>query len=337
MVAAALSVVLTGNVAFGAGKPDLTPPPERSEVIRLVDLPSCEGAVIPNAADAAQLGYVGKPTVGRQLEAFVTEIVPMIPCLKNSNSSLAVGFLASAIAGGKPVGQLRPTFTLGCYVAGAVTQVTRDGVQSSVEPGVGTNPAIVEASTAAQYKGTCERVTSVMVSLKMTELVDGSYQFVTVANWVWKPALWKSDKGGWEPKTSINDFFDPSVELPIVCKVEPTGDDLFELIGSTIGQIVNWVPCMVIPVGWDRSGRIEREWNSGGTGNLQAAVDAAIPNGIECGQVASVPFFGRNIVLNTCAADYAPAWGKAALSWVFILGLGFLTVRRIMWAVGSRG
>lgn len=125
-----------------------------------------------------------------------------------------------------------------------------------------------------------------------------------------------------------------SLDVPIVCIIEAEGE-FFAWVISWIGNLPGWIGCMVTPEGWDRSDLINRTIDSGPVGETRDAFVNAMPNGIACGEVATIPIPGESIVINSCAADFAPTWVKTTLGWLLVLGLCVLIVRRIMRSVGG--
>lgn len=128
---------------------------------------------------------------------------------------------------------------------------------------------------------------------------------------------------------------DPFAELPIVCELTTAGADIIAVFQNTFASLSRLPGCWFIPVGWDRGHRIERAWESGGTGSFNRALSSAMPDGLTCGSVADLPVFGSTVELNTCAADFAPSWVKNVVGWLIVLGLLVLAVRRILWSVGG--
>lgn len=125
-----------------------------------------------------------------------------------------------------------------------------------------------------------------------------------------------------------------SLDQPIVCIIEAEGDFL-EWIVSWIGNLPDWIGCMVTPEGWDRSDLINRTIDAGPIGETRDAFVAVMPNGISCGELATIPFPNNDFVLDSCDADFAPAWVKTTLGWLLVLGLCVLIIRRIMRSVGG--
>lgn len=124
----------------------------------------------------------------------------------------------------------------------------------------------------------------------------------------------------------------------IVCEIEYTDPgNPITVLAEFFGGLGPWATCMVLPIGWDRQGLIEKVWNNGNVAELTRAYDAAVPNGIVCGSVMNFNFMGNNVSLNTCDADFAPSVVKTVFGWLIVLGVAVLCVRRIMWTVGSKG
>lgn len=125
-----------------------------------------------------------------------------------------------------------------------------------------------------------------------------------------------------------------SLDVPIVCIIEAEGD-FFTWVVAWIGNLPGWIGCMVTPEGWDRSGLISRTIDNGPVGQTRDAFVNAMPNGIACGEVATIPIPDATIVINSCDADFAPGWVKSTMGWLLVFGLCVLIVRRIMRSVGG--
>lgn len=128
------------------------------------------------------------------------------------------------------------------------------------------------------------------------------------------------------------------LEPDIVCEIaySDPGNPI-TVLGEFFGGLGPWAYCMIVPVGWDRSDAIQTRWENGNVGELQSALDAAIPSGIACGEVFDVNTSTIDLTITTCSMDLAPSWAKGIVAGAVILGLLALSVKRIMWAVGSRG
>lgn len=121
---------------------------------------------------------------------------------------------------------------------------------------------------------------------------------------------------------------------PIVCDFDINGDVILAPILFAI-QLPAWVKCMFTPLGWDRDERLARLWETGYVGGGINAFQDAMPNTLACGEVAVIPFMDTTLTINSCDADFAPAWVKVAIGWIIVLGLGALSIRRIMWSIGG--
>lgn len=351
IIAAATSLSLGATPAFAA-IPSLTPVHGSSEVMRFDQLADCHKAhlgtdtgetrVDTGYLAGAQLGWQGKPSWAQRYQdnGFAAEVVPVIPCHRTNapGKVIEISLLLNILKSGK-TGAFNMTPSVACYSAGAVTWTAGATVNQNLGTDTVSGVGVHGGRIYVVAPPNCGYISEIRITYSFSDAgthASGPGLYNPGGIWVWKPVLWKSANGGWVPATDINDV-NTGVELPIVCAINNTGADIFEITSNVVGSIFNWIPCMVLPVGWDRASKIDAAWNTGATGNLKSAYEAAIPDSISCGVVATVPVWGHSVVLNTCAADFAPAWGKAVLSWVFVLGTALLTVRRIMWAVGSRG
>lgn len=337
-------VMLGGPAAHAAGPLD---PPTPSDALSVKRLPDCKAinATRPGATGTVeletasmQLGWVNKPRarIKNDNKNATSEIVAGIPCI-DAGAQLQIPFIESRIIGSSTGTSATAgvTVVVSCYTGSAIVQRTFTDQIAANPLAVGQRRYSVWQSASDWNVANCASITRIVVKAVYT--FGSAVGQDVFTNWVWMPREWRSSTGGWTPATNENDLIPDGVELPIVCEINATGDDLFELIGSTLAALASWPGCMLIPVGWDRSGRIDDAWNSGSTGQLTAAYENVIPDSIGCGPVGSIPFFGRTIALNTCSADWAPNWGKVVVGWVFVLGSALLIVRRIMWAVGARG
>lgn len=133
-------------------------------------------------------------------------------------------------------------------------------------------------------------------------------------------------------------FPDPNKpEAAIVCTINYSdpGNPITN-IGEFFGGLPNFVGCLFTPKGWDRAGKIEKTWTNGPVGKLTAAFTEAVPEGIVCGDLVTLPLLeGQSLELDTCNADFAPDIAKTVVGWIFVMGLCVLIVKRIMWSVGG--
>lgn len=131
---------------------------------------------------------------------------------------------------------------------------------------------------------------------------------------------------------------DPNKPEPVInCDIDYSDPgNPITVIGEFFGGLGPWVGCMFTPRGWDRTNKIQKSWQSGAAGEMTAAYQQAVPDGISCGEVADIPVFGSTVTLDTCGADFAPPIVKIVLGWLIVLGIVALVARRIFWAVGSR-
>lgn len=337
---------MAADPASAATTTGLEPVGPVSDVVQLLNLPECAGAGIMDGTDghgrqpAADLGWVGKPKVGATYGAAVSEIVPAIPCRRDDGSGpyLNVVLIGNNITGSGYRGGGYMSLQATCYnvsthaqtvVAGGSDQVWYP-IQGATAP-----YAVHRFDAQAITNNTCTYITQVRVTLTLNSS-GHDFEYQAIADWTWKASQWRTGDGGWKPATTPNDLLPAGVELPIVCIIDTSGDDPLTILGHVFTSLWNWVPCMLIPVGWDRAGLIEAGWQAGPIGQLTAAYQAAVPDGIACGVVATLPVFNHDITLNTCGADIAPTVVKTVIGWLMVLGIAALVVRRIMWAVGSR-
>lgn len=132
-------------------------------------------------------------------------------------------------------------------------------------------------------------------------------------------------------------FDDPEADITCDMNYSDPGNPI-TVIGEFFQQLPGWAACMVVPVGWDRGALIQKAWGQGPIASFSDGVSEALPPGFSCGVVATIPLPGGDpVVLNTCSMDVAPDWVKTVAGAVLIIGIAALCVKRIMWAVGSKG
>lgn len=336
-------------MVLGAGAPahavsTALTPPTATDAIAPTQLPACSSIDASTDADARPSVLLGwAPKTARFLVnkgTYAQEFAPSIPCFESgAPSPTRVLMTSSRVSGTKTGTQVIATgvITWRCFDPST-------GDQTTVVGGVAGSTGVIyqaPSSNVVNYAQTtstislalCPRIVSVTITAK-SGYPDFDGQSSTA--WVWKPGQWSSSDGGWTPGTNVNDFYPDGVELPIICTVNNSGADVFEVIKNFFGSLVQLPACLFIPVGWDRAGRIAAEWQGGAAGELSDAWRDAMPNGLVCGPVVSFPFYGVNVNLDTCAGDFAPGWVKNVVGWIIVLGLCGLMVARLFWVVGSK-
>jgi hypothetical protein len=342
-VATALALVLVVPTSADARTIGLAPPPA-TEAIAPTQLPAC--STIDSGADAdarASILLGWAPSTARfyiNKGTYSQEFAPSIPCYESgAPSPTRVLMMSSRVTGTKTGSTVIATGTITwrCYDPATGQQTTvvgGDSGSTGVSFSAGSSNTIVYASgTSTISVALCPRIVSVtIVAASGYPTPDGQVN----VSWVWKPAQWTSEDGGWQPGTSPSDFYPDGVELPIICTVNNSGDDLFQVIQNFFGSLAQLPACLFVPVGWDRAGRIADAWNDGPAGELANAFEASVPGGLVCGVVATIPIWdGGSVVLDTCPVDVAGPVVKTVVGWVMVLGIAALIVRRIMWTVGS--
>lgn len=330
------------------------PPPPPGDGVSFSQFPDCSDVgkhrSMPGFSnlDAGQLGWVGTPSILQ--ESWVTDkaaqqVVPAIPCrtVYEGGAELSVMFFAKRFYGSSDTSyRLKFDVHVKCYSGGVETVTDSDEWTAG---GMNMSPYIpvgeVRTATSVDVPGAtlsgCPVVTGVYVDVSGNRYPDAT-PYYAITRWNWMPSAWSSSSGGWVPASSPGELGAGGLELPIVCAVDTSGDDMFAVIGNVVRTFfAGWLPCMVVPRGWDRAGEISAAWTSGAMGQAVAAFKELVPNGIECGPVAEITFHTAVVPLNTCVADVAPGFVKVAVGWVLVLGIALLCVRRIMWSVGSRG
>lgn len=313
-------------------------PPSSTDALVGSSLPQCAdvagpgSAVGPNTNAATQLGWgPGKPSMLVYPGSYAVQMSPVIPC--QDSDYLTVYIHWNVISGTPDAYRALAIFVLG------LTCVDSAGVQSvftrtdTVALNY-TNEGVYTGAYSSQRLSACGRIVKVTMSL-----CSGSSSCNNITppmNAVWVPRQWNTADSGFTPATSVGQVLGAGTELPIICRIDNSGADIVAVTQNVVASIVNWFPCMFIPVGWDRAGMIPTAWTTGPVGQLTAAYKQAVPSGISCGQVGTISFFSRTISLDTCQADFAPGFVKTVVGYVLILGVCLLIVRRIMWSVGSK-
>lgn len=127
------------------------------------------------------------------------------------------------------------------------------------------------------------------------------------------------------------------IELEIKCEIEYSdpGNPITS-IGDFLGGLSPWIGCMVIPQGWDREGLIAREFEASPVYQVAYAVNSAMPDGLVCGPVGTMPMLdGSQLELNTCAMDVLDSGLKNVIGYTIVLGIGGLIVKRVFWTFGG--
>lgn len=334
-VALAFVLVLPGSATAA---PLGFPPPAATEAVGPTQLPDCarlDQVSDPEFMDSVLLGWA--PSSSRLFidkGTYSQELVPTMLCYAGGAADAYRAFVVSSrVTGSKSNSTVIATadVTFRCWNGSSVTTVPAATVGSWAATGV--NGIAVPSGSIGVNRSDCPQVVSVtIVARSGFPSPDGQAS----ATWVWKPSFWTSDKGGWEPGTSPADFYPDGVELPIICVINNSGADLFEVMQNFLSSLAQLPACWFVPVGWDRAGRIAAEWKSGAAGELSDAFEASVPNGLVCGVVATIPMWGQPVTLNTCPVDVAGDVVKTVVGWVMVLGVCALMVRRILWTVGSK-
>lgn len=335
--AAALALVLVVPASADARTVGYPPPPSRGEVIHFTQLPACadlETADLPGALDGIGLGWTGSWRAIWNTGTDAAEYALSIPC--QTGSAIVLRYFVNRLQGTTQSGQ-RPTFAAiaaTCRAAdGSVSNYNQIGTQLGfLAPNVGQTMA----SRNLQLDGlsTCVNVVSIRVAIQ--SYIGAELQPAQSAEW--KPLNWISDSGGFEPATTVGELTPDGVELPIVCVINSTGADPLEVIQNVLISIAGLPGCLLIPVGWDRAGKLESAIEDGALGDVADAIDAAVPDGLTCGLLATIPLWsGNSVSLDTCSVDLAPTFVKVVVGYVMVLGLCVLIVKRVFWAVGSKG
>jgi len=330
-----------------AASTPLDPPPP-TQAVDTTLLPQCSdvGNSGSYRAQAVDLGWgPGKPHALINKGTYGVEIAPMIPC-RNGNtrsSTLVVPVMNSVVYGSSTASALGQTqLVMQCWDGTNYISFQTDnnvngvwGYPNLTGNGLGAGGQYVSPVGPAGSPSSVECPYLVSVSV---DLESGYPQpdNLTTLKTTWKASQWLTSSGGWTPATGVNQFSGGSVELPISCPINNSGSDLFTVVQNVVGSLVQLPVCWFVPAGWDRAGRIADVWNSGPAGELADAFKAAVPSGLVCGPVATIPWQGTSVALDTCTADVASSTVKTVVGWVIVLGLAALIVRRLFWVVGSR-
>lgn len=291
---------------------------------------------------AADLGWVDKPhiAVTDHATGIQAEIVPNIPCtLVGEGGGFVSQTFTQNVFGVESSYPIVANYDVyyTCVVNGQVIDLHLNGPSGeAVRLRAGTGVGYGGRTGGTILPSNCPLLQSARIVVSLVVENSSPLAFTTAATWIWQASGWTTSTGGWTPATTAAGVAPAGSENPIVCAINNTGADIFAIVSNVMSSVFAWVPCMLIPVGWDRGQKIPIAWTTGPFGELTAAFNASVPHGIVCGAVGSIPFYGRTIGLDTCQADFAPGYVKNVVGWVVVLGLCALGVRRIMWAVGSR-
>lgn len=329
-VAAALALVLVVPSSADARALGFPPPPGIGSAVAMTDLPSCSDVQADGAAAATTaygLGWTGTWRVLVVNGANEYSHALAIPCRSTGRVAIYVATRKLAGSGNSfnPRGgwdQLEFT----CSTASGVTHT--ENVAGNPTNALGYSPGAAQLSNGYTGVNTCPYLVKVTVTLY--NVIGGGSAIAGVA--VWKPSNWTTESSVWDPAAYVPE----NLELPIVCEIDNSGADVFEILQNVVASLADFPRCLFVPVGWDRAGRIADSWNNGAAGKLAAAFRSSVPGGLVCGTVATIPIWnGGTVVLDTCPVDVAGPVVKTVVGWVMVLGIAALIVRRIMWAVGS--
>lgn len=317
---------MTGGPAFAASP--LDPPPSGTNRIELQDVPACTD--VPQVTEPAiGLGWRGIRTGTRIQGAGTYSFAPVIPCSQTSNYrvNFAVQLTAGTLSGtGNLTANSSVTVTCSSTQFGVTTSDTFSGGSPSL-PGSGLSVGTIRWSGFFSFSSfDCPWLERIQV------LVTDPAGTNVLVSAIWRPTFWDSADGGW---SSDEASLDPYAELPISCEIEATGDDIFTWLSSWLGGIGPWVGCLFTPQGWDRSGLLLDTWNGSSVVAFGSTLSSALPGSLSCGELATIPFYGQAVVLDTCDVNFAPGWVKSGVTFAIILALGWAIVARVLWSLGS--
>lgn len=344
---------LVGALALGVVPPASAapspPPGGPSEVASVVDLPDCstlsDDQVGLGWSGTWDFGYLGGN--GSQYEvAFV------MPCQRTAGRYARTYMRIEYLGGGSNVVQ-NTTY----YVRSQTDCVRPDGSEFVItfeyywHPNNGTQlggGAVSKLGTLADTGGSlndvlpataeleCRGVRSVRVLWQAVDWTTTPTRLLPLYSATWRASDWRFGSSGWSPAQSFADIDGAAgIELPIVCQIDNSGNDLFEIVGNVVASMATWPGCMLIPRGWDRSGQIDAAWARSPGAAVLGALEDSLPNGLACGQVMSMTFYSVPVVLDTCDVTFVPALVKTTIAAVIVLGLAVLIWLRILWSLGS--
>lgn len=326
---AAVATLLLAPPAYAASA--TLEPPGTLTAVSFDDLPACTVAL---SQPGAGLGWRATRTGVFSGPNGVWSIAPVIPCIDGAVPGyLRMGWAVQQVSGWVGSRGLNITVvnTLTCSASPdgsspfTLTPTIAPPNSPVADPGFA--PFFVMAGTGSPLaKAACPYLLKVV--LVATQTPDQTVKISAI----WKSSWWLTDDGGW---SATEGTVDPFYEAPIVCTFAPTGGDIFALMGSAFEQAGSWFGCLFTPAGWDRSGKIDAAWENSALGDMGAAFNAVVPSSLGCGVVATFPWAGSTITLNTCAGDVAPGWVKIGVGWAIVLACGVASVRRVLWSVGS--
>lgn len=348
MAVLATALVVSVPSAAYADPLEFPPPGGPSEVQLVANLPVCPANVgsltFDDEKNGIGLGWSGQWNVGfLGSEGRFWQISNFLPC-QNSAGRLS-GITARVQLTGATLTPLGSN-----YASWAVAQcVTVDGVRFSVEAprfegtvgGGGSlhvpnwGPRVPEYDPHPVH-GRCLRVISVSQFLEFWKSGTGAgVEYGLPIASTWRAQDWRTGVTTWRQADDPSDVQGDGFELPIVCTLDASGADIFEVASNWLGSLAAWPGCMLIPAGWDRAGLIGHAWDQSPGARLAGALDAAMPSSLACGEVASFQFQSVPVSLDTCAITFVPGAVKVVITSLIILACGFAIWRRLTWSVGS--
>lgn len=326
---ATVTAVLLPSGAY-ASTP-LDPPPVTPAAVSLADFPLCSDV---QTLDAVGLGWRATRTGSFESDWAVLTAAPAIPCHTATTYNplnIYFGYLFTSWNTASRAVVLSSELTATCSLSASGSSPF-----SVVQGGDGPDSGLTDTGSTLRFyqrgvsrgldQSNCPYVVSLLLTAKQWNL--GTVKISAI----WKPSFWLSSSGGWSASESPVDV---TFEPRIVCDFVPSGGDIFTLTADAFSKIGPWVGCMLSPVGWDRGGKIPNAWQGSSLGGMQSALLAVMPSSLSCGTVATVPVFGGSVALDTCQANFAPAWVKVGVSWFLMLLCAVAIVRRVLWSIGS--
>lgn len=341
-LAAGLSVLLVAEPAAASTPLD---PPAPTQALYTGSLPQCSATNLASGRSHAATDLGWGPGTPRVLISYTEssgsvsqyEYAPQIPCQSSGVLYVPLMIHVFSLAGNNSHAIGNQTSTWTCWDGSNYTATVVSGVSISGANGTSVNGTDYTVSSGAAAVGTrtlsnCVYLVSIVYTINSGYTTDHK----TTLTATWKPGQWKTADSGWAAATDPSQFVGGGAELPIQCPIDTSGSDIVTVFGHFFGSLASLPVCLLVPVGWDRSGQIAAVWNSGPAGQLVTAFKESVPSGLVCGPIATIPWMGTSIALDTCTADVASSTVKTVIGWVMVLGVAALVVRRLFWVVGSQ-
>lgn len=334
----AVAVSLVTPLSAAASQSVFPNPSPNSNTILNSQLPNCSGITGTKAADMAGQGWVGDWQIPMQIGTRTAWATLSLPCWTSGAGGPAVYPMMYVINATGTFLTVNPLSRI-MYIT-----YTCNGVRQSLPsmPVNGNNSGIPTAPNSwiqlqnPIFPTFCTGATDVLSQIDVgwsayfnNGLVLGTAQ--------WRPALW----GDGTPKTipaNVGQIPFPggAIETPVVCNYALDTTDILTTTATFFTAIGPWFTCLWIPAGWDRSGQIPSSYEQSGISRTDDILTAVIPGAgsVVCGTILDLNAGPFQAQWSSCPMSNAvPAWIKIGIGAVTIVGMLFLFIRRVQWAV----